>query len=147
MKIVIGSDHAGFPLKQKVLDYLNKNYEVMDCGCYTEESVDFPDVAKKVCSAILDGQAERGIMFCGTGVGAAIACNKVKGIRASVVHDIYSAHQAVEHDDVQVITLGNQVVGYSVATDLIETFLHARFSEEEDFRRRVSKLDRMDEER
>ena len=144
MKIVTGGDHAGYPLKEKLLDYLREcGHEVLHVGCYSPDPVDFPDVARKVCDAILDGTAERGIMVCGSGVGAAIACNKVKGIRASVVHDIYTAHQCVEHDDVQVMALGAQIVGEIVARELIEVFLAAHFSEGEDFRRRVEKLDHM----
>ena len=123
MKLAIGSDHAGYPLKVQLLDVLRR---------------------KKVTAAILSGEAERGIMFCGTGVGAAIACNKVRGIRASVCHDLYTAHQCVEHDDVQIIALGAQIVGPTVAEELIDLFLAARFSTSEEFRRRVAKLDDMD---
>ena len=145
MKIAVGSDHAGYELKQKVLGPLKaKGYEIEDFGSYDPAPVDFPDIARDVCSAVLRGQCERGIMFCGTGVGAAIACNKVSGIRASVCHDLYTAHQCVEHDDVQVITMGGQIIGHTVALELIELFLNARFSEGEEFRRRVDKLARMD---
>lgn len=145
MKIVIGSDHCGYELKEKVLPYLEEKYEVIDCGCHSTVAVDFPDIAAMVCREILDGGAQRGILFCGSGVGAAIACNKVKGIRASVCHDIYSAHQAVEHDDVQVMALGGQIVGESVAQELIETFLHASFLGSEEFVRRVNKLEYMNQ--
>ena len=108
MILAIGSDHAGYPLKIQLLDALRrKGHTLIDCGSYDPAPVDFPDVARKVTSAILSGEAERGIMFCGTGVGAAIACNKVRGIRASVCHDLYTAHQCVEHDDVQIIALGS----------------------------------------
>ena len=144
MKIVLGSDHCGYELKNRVLPYLIEKHQITDCGCYSTDSVDFPDIAGLVCREILEGRAERGIMFCGTGVGAAIACNKVKGIRASVCHDIYSAHQAVEHDNIQVMVLGNQVIGEYVAIELIEAFLHAKFSENEEFRRRVKKLELME---
>lgn len=145
MKLAIGSDHAGFPLKQQLLDALRaKGHEITDFGSYDPAPVDFPDIAKKVTGAILDGQAERGIMFCGTGVGAAIACNKVSGIRASVCHDVYTAHQCVEHDNVQVIALGAQIIGPTVAEELIDLFLAARFSTSEEFRRRVAKLEQMD---
>jgi ribose 5-phosphate isomerase B len=144
MRIVVGSDHCGFTLKKVILPILKKQYEVIDCGCHSTEPVDFPDVAKEVCEKILTKQADRGIMFCGTGVGAAIACNKIKGIRASVCHDVYTAHQCVEHDDVQVITMGNQVIGSSVAEELIQIFLEAEFSTSEEFRRRVEKLNQMD---
>ena len=145
MKIVIGSDHCGYPLKEKLLPFLNEHYEVIDCGCHSEEPVDFPDVAKKVCKEITEGRAERGLMFCGTGVGAAIACNRVKGIRASVCHDIYSAHQCVEHDNVQIMTLGGQIVGCCVAKELITAFTEARFFPDEEFHRRVEKLEFMND--
>ena len=113
-------------------------------GCHTPDMVDFPDIAGKVCAAILEGKAERGIMVCGTGVGAAIACNKVAGIRSSVVHDLYTAHQCVEHDNVQVMALGAQIIGETVAEELIFIFLGAQFSTSPEFRRRVEKLDAMD---
>ena len=146
MKIVTGGDHAGYALKTKILPMLqNKGHEIEDMGSYDETPVDFPDIAAKVCSKILCGGAERGIMFCGTGVGASIACNKTPGIRAAVCHDIYTAHQCVEHDDVQIIALGAQIVGHIVALELIELFLGARFSASEEFRRRVAKLKKMDE--
>ncbi len=145
MKIAVGSDHAGFPLKEKVLDILrSKGHEITDFGSYDPNPVDFPDIAKKVCAAILDESCERGIMFCGTGVGACIACNKISGIRASVCHDIYTAHQCVEHDDVQVIAMGAQIIGHTVALELIDLFLAAKFSTSEEFRRRVKKLEMMD---
>ncbi|MDD3243327.1 MAG: RpiB/LacA/LacB family sugar-phosphate isomerase [Eubacteriales bacterium] len=140
MTIAIGSDHAGYPLKAKLLEELKKKYDVLDFGCHSEEPVDFPDIAKLVCAAVLDGRAQRGVMFCGTGVGAAIACNKIPGIRACVCHDVYTAHQCVEHDDVQVIALGNQIIGYTAAAELIDLFLKAEFSGGEAFRRRVEKL-------
>lgn len=145
MKIAVGSDHAGFPLKGKLLDILrSKGHEITDFGSFDPNPVDFPDIAKKVCAAILDGSCERGIMFCGTGVGACIACNKISGIRASVCHDIYTAHQCVEHDDVQVIAMGGQIIGHTVALELIDLFLAAKFSTSEEFRRRVKKLELMD---
>jgi ribose 5-phosphate isomerase B len=144
-KIAIGGDHAGFELKVYIKAELEREgYEVTDFGSYTPDPVDFPDIAKKICAAILSGEAERGIMCCGTGVGAAIACNKVKGIRASICHDVYSAHQCVEHDDVQVATFGNQIIGKTVALELARIFLSAKFSTSEEFRRRVAKLDEMD---
>lgn len=145
MKIAVGSDHAGFSLKGKVLDILrSKGHEITDFGSFDPNPVDFPDIARKVCAAILDKSCERGIMFCGTGVGACIACNKVPGIRASVCHDIYTAHQCVEHDDVQVIAMGGQIIGHTVALELIDLFLSAKFSTSEEFRRRVKKLELMD---
>ncbi len=147
MRIAVGSDHAGFLLKQALLPALRARCEVTDLGSYDENPVDFPDVARRLCAALLAGEAERGIMFCGTGAGAAIACNKTPGIRAAVCHDPYTAHQCVEHDDVQVMALGAQVVGSTGAEELITLFLNARFSTDDDFRRRVAKLSRMGEEK
>ena len=147
MKIVVASDHCGFEMKQKLLPWLKENHEVEDVGCYSEESVDFPDIAQKVCRKIMEEKVERGIMFCSTGVGAAIACNKTNGIRAAVCHDTYIAHQCVEHDNVQVIAIGGQVIGEFLAKDIIETFLRAEFSESAEFRRRVKKLEEMDNKR
>ena len=144
MRIVIGSDHAGFALKTQLLPVLREKYEVTDMGSFDPAPVDVPDIARKVCQAILDGEAERGVMFCGTGVGASIACNKTPGIRASVCHDIYTAHQCVEHDDVQIIAMGGQIIGHTVAAELIDVFMAAKFSNGEEFRRRISKLDQMD---
>lgn len=144
MRIAVGSDHAGFELKERLLPYLRSKYEVLDQGSYDPAPVDFPQIGKKVCAAILSGEADRGVMFCGTGVGAAIACNKVPGIRASVCHDLYTAHQCVEHDNVQVIALGAQIIGWTAARELIDIFLSAQFSDDEDFRRRVRMLEEMD---
>ena len=145
MKIVVGSDHAGFPMKGKVLESLRANgHEVIDVGSYDEKPVDFPDVAAQVGEAILSKQADRGLMVCGTGVGASIAANKIRGIRAAVCHDVHSAHQSVEHDDVNVMCIGAQIVGPWLAVDLVNAFLKAQFSDEEDYRRRVAKLDEMD---
>jgi ribose 5-phosphate isomerase B len=148
MNIAIGSDHAGFPLKPAIINLLKDlGYNVKDHGSYDPNPVDFPDIAKKICQDILDGKADRGIMVCGTGVGASIACNKISGIRASVCHDVHSAHQCVEHDNVQVMCLGAQIIGEWAAKDLVEIFLKAEFSTSEEFRRRVNKLEIMDNER
>lgn len=145
MKLAVGGDHCGYRLKGVMIGKLRElGHEVVDHGCFSPEPVDFPDMAKLVCKPILDGSAERGIMFCGTGVGAAIACNKISGIRASVCHDIHSAHQCVEHDDVQVMCIGEQIIGDVVAFELIQSFLKAEFSTDEDVRRRVCKLSMMD---
>jgi ribose 5-phosphate isomerase B len=148
MRIVIGSDHAGFALKGIVVDHIGVlGHEVIDVGSYDSAPVDFPDVARALTDAISSGKADRGLMVCGTGVGASIAANKVKGIRAAVCHDVHSAHQAVEHDDVNVMCLGAQIVGPWLAKDLISAFLTAEFSTSEEFRRRVEKLHQMDGER
>jgi ribose 5-phosphate isomerase B len=146
MKIAVGGDRSGFALKTAVLDAIRAmGHEVVDFGSYRpDQVVDFPDVARSVCGAIQSGDCQRGLMFCGTGVGAAIACNKVPGMRAAVCHDIYSAHQCVEHDDVQVMCLGGAIVGPTVALELIELFLNARFAGTEEFRRRLQKLEEME---
>lgn len=145
MKLAVGSDHMGYSLKTALLDTLReKGHDITDFGSFDPAPVDFPDIAKLVCGAVLDGTAERGIMFCGTGVGAGIACNKVPGIRATVCHDIYTAHQCVEHDNVQIITMGAQIIGPTLAEELIDLFLKAEFSTNGDFRRRVEKLALMD---
>ncbi|HUC94187.1 MAG TPA: ribose 5-phosphate isomerase B [Paenibacillus sp.] len=145
MIIALGNDHAGFPLKGQVVDALNSlGVQIIDHGSYDEHPVDFPDIARLVCRSVLEGKADRGIMVCGTGVGASIAANKIPGIRASVCHDIYSARQCVEHDDVNVMCLGAQIIGGTVAKAYIEAFLEARFSTEEHFRRRVAKLAEME---
>ncbi|OZU88056.1 ribose 5-phosphate isomerase B [Virgibacillus indicus] len=145
MKISIGSDHAGFPLKKPIVDFLKEQgHEVTDFGSYDPEPVDFPVITKKVCQSVADNDSDRGIMVCGTGVGASIAANKVPGIRAAVGHDIYSAHQCVEHDNVNVMAIGAQIVGDKLAMELVEKFLQAEFSTSEEFRRRVKMLEEMD---
>jgi ribose 5-phosphate isomerase B len=146
MRIAIGGDHAGFPLKGPVVEALKRwGHEVTDHGTHSPEPVDFPDIARVVCDAVRTGQADRAIMVCGTGVGACIAANKTPGIRAALCHDVYSAHQCVEHDDVNVMCLGAQIVGSTLAIELIHAFLDATFSTEEHFRRRVRKLGEMEQ--
>ena len=148
MRVVVGSDHAGFPMKAELLAFLReRGHEVFDVGSYDPSPVDFPDIARKVAAAITSGQAERGLMVCGTGVGASIGANKMKGIRAAVCHDVHSAHQSVEHDDVNVMCIGAQIVGLWLAKDLVAAYLGATFSAAEEFRRRVAKLADMDEDR
>jgi len=128
MKIAIACDHAGYPLKQTVLDILRKSgHEALDLGCEGELPVDYPDYARKLGQALLDHSAERGIMLCGSGVGASIALNKIQGVYAGLCHDTYSAHQCVEHDNVNVLCLGARVIGPEVAMELVKTFLAARF--------------------
>lgn len=141
MKIAIGGDHAGFSLKPHIVAWLkDKGHAVLDLGSYDDQPVDFPDIATAVCAAINDGVVERAIMVCGTGVGAAIACNKVRGIRASVCHDIYTARQCVEHDNVNVMCMGAQIIGRTIAEEMVQAFLAAEFSTAPEFRRRVEKL-------
>ena len=145
MRIVIGSDHAGFPLKAAIVEFVRGlGHEVEDVGSHSPEPVDFPDIARAVTDRIAAGRADRGLMVCGTGVGASIAANKVKGIRAAVCHDVHSAHQSVEHDDVNVMCIGAQIVGPWLANDLVAAYLGAEFSTDEDCRRRVAKLAELD---
>lgn len=145
MGLVIGSDHAGFLLKGPLIEVLREwNYNVKDVGCFNPDPVDFPDIALMLVKEILSGNVTRGIMVCGTGVGASIACNKIKGIRAALCHDSYSAHQCVEHDNVNVLCIGAQIIGAKLAEEILHDFLNAKFSTEEQFRRRVRKLDNFD---
>jgi ribose 5-phosphate isomerase B len=147
VNIVIGSDHAGFHLKQDLAGHLRQaGYALEDVGSHDPDPVDFPDIARALCARLQSGAATRGLLVCGTGVGAAIAANKVRGIRAAVCHDVHSAHQAVEHDDVNVMCLGAQIVGAWLARDLVAAFLGAHFDGREDFVRRLRKLDDMERE-
>jgi ribose 5-phosphate isomerase B len=141
MRIALASDHAGFNLKQEILDYLKSSeHELSDLGTYTCDSVDYPDYAKFLGDAVRSGKADRGILICGSGVGAAVAANKLPGIRAGLCHDTYSAHQGVEHDDVNVLCLGARVIGPALAMDLVDAFLGARFTNEERHKRRLEKV-------
>jgi len=141
MRVAVAADHAGYPLKATVLDVVRQaGHEPLDLGTDSSESVDYPDFAEKLGRAIQGGQAERGILVCGSGVGACIAANKMTGIYACVCHDTYSAHQGVEHDDMNVLCLGARIIGPELAVELVRAFLAARFSEEERHARRVSKV-------
>jgi len=141
MKLAVGGDHAGFPLKGPLVAWLQEQgHDVADHGTHSTEPVDFPDIARLVTDQIRSGEVERGLLVCGTGVGAAIAGNKTPGIRAAVCHDAYSAHQCVEHDNVNLLCIGAQIVGDRLAQEIIAAFLKAEFSTEEHFRRRVGKL-------
>jgi ribose 5-phosphate isomerase B len=143
VKLVISADHAGFTLKEEVRAYLTKvGHEVVDLGAYNGNSPDdYPDFAEKVGDAIREGVAQRGILICGSGVGMCVAANKIPGIRAGMCHDTYSAHQGVEHDQMNVIVLGARIVGASLAYELADAFIHANFiSTEERFQRRFKKV-------
>ena len=141
MKVALACDHAGLPLKQAVIDTVRQaGHEVVDLGVNTPDPVDYPDVAEWVGRAVLDGRAARGIVLCGSGVGAAIAANKLHGIRAGLCHDTYTARQCVEHDDANVLALGGPVIGVELAAEVIRAFLAARFSGEERHVRRVGKI-------
>ena len=145
-KLVVGCDHAGFSLKGPLIQALQSwGHDVKDIGTYSTAPVDFPDIAQTLSNEILSGRCQRGIMVCGTGVGAAIAVNKVRGMRAALCHDTYCAHQCVEDDNVNVLCLGAWIVGPKLAQDVMSTYLNARFtSEDPDLKRRLGKLDAME---
>ena len=147
MKVAVRSEHGGFQLKTRLVGVLKeKGHEVLDVGIYSPEASDYPDAARAVSETILRGDAERGILVCGSGVGASVASNKFPGIRASLCHDTFSAHQGVEEDDMNVICLGERVIGAELAKEIVMTFLSARFSGEERFRRRLEKVKRIEKE-
>jgi ribose 5-phosphate isomerase B len=143
MKLAIGADHAGFALKEEVRVYLEKlGHEVIDLGAYSGDMPDdYPDFAEAVGRALIAGRAERGILICGSGVGVNVAANKMPGIRACMCHDTYSAHQGVEHDNMNVLVLGARIIGSALAFDLVASFLHATFQKQEErFVRRLNKV-------
>ena len=145
MKIAVGGDLSGYPLKGPIIEMLkDRGNSVTDHGTTEGVEVDFPDITQLVCREIVTGRADRAVLVCGTGVGACIAANKMPGIRAALCHDVYSAHQCVEHDDVNVLCLGAQIIGGKLAEEIISAFLDATFSTEEHFRRRVAKLTEME---
>jgi len=141
MRLAIATDHAGFKLKQEMLEYLKGlGHEIIDLGTNSEAPVDYPDYAVAVGETVLAGKAERGILICGSGVGASVAANKLKGIRAGLCHDTYSAHQGVEHDEMNVLVLGARVIGPALANELADAFVRAKFSGEERHVRRLNKV-------
>jgi ribose 5-phosphate isomerase B len=145
MKIAIACDHAGLPLKEAAMEVVKAaGCEPLDLGTFSPESVDYPDYAEKIGLAIQNGEAQRGILICGSGVGASIAANKLKGIYAGLCHDTYSARQGVEHDDMNVLCLGARVIGPELAKELMAAFLPAQFSAEERHQRRVDKIKKLE---
>lgn len=141
MRIAVACDHAGFPLKDEVIRVISESgHQVLDLGTDSIAPVDYPDIAVKLGKVILDGTAERGVLLCGSGVGASIAANKIDGIYAGLCHDVYSAGQGVEHDNMNVLCLGARIIGPAVVPLLIRAFLGAEFSQEERHRRRVAKV-------
>jgi ribose 5-phosphate isomerase B len=141
MRIALGSDHAGFGLKEHLATWLAESgHAVYDLGTHSADPVDYPDYSAAVAQAVLDGRADRGVIVCGSGAGAAIAANKFQGIRAGVAHDTYTAHQMVEHDDVNVLALGSRVIGQSLAEDVVRIFIEARFSRDDRHVRRLDKI-------
>lgn len=145
MRVAIACDHGGFPLKQMIMDVVSSaGHDILDLGAFNAEASDYPDFALKIGQAILAGDAQRGILICGSGVGACIAANKIKGIYAGLCHDTYSAHQGVEHDDMNVLCLGARIVGPALVQELVQAFLRANFSREERHLRRVGKVHRIE---
>ena len=141
LHVAIGADHGGFMLKSELVKQLSEKYDTLDLGAQTfNTDDDYPDFAEAVALAVVSGQAQRGILICGSGVGACVAANKLPGIRACLCHDIYSARQGVEHDDMNVLCLGARVIGIELARELVTTFLDARFSGEERHQRRLQKV-------
>lgn len=145
MRVAVAADHAGFPLKHQVLESVRRlGHDPIDLGTDSTDPVDYPDLAQAVGEAILSGEARRGIVLCGSGVGAAVAASKMPGIRAGVCHDTYSARQAVEHDDLNVLALGARVIGPALLDSLVEAYLGAEFSRQERHLRRLKKIEAME---
>jgi RpiB/LacA/LacB family sugar-phosphate isomerase len=141
MRVAIGSDHAGYELKEQLEAYLKDlGHQVSDLGTHSTDPVDYPDYAEAVAKQVVKGAADRGLLICGSGVGASVAANKVPGIRAGICHDTYSAHQGVEHDDMNIVVVGARIIGIELAKEIVRTFLEARFSKEERHQRRLNKL-------
>jgi len=147
MRIVVGADHAGFILKQEIArDLRAQGHDVIDVGTDSTDPVDYPDFALAVANAVIDEQAERGVLICGSGVGASVAANKVRGIRAGICHDTYSAHQGVEHDNMNVLVLGGRVIGQMLAHELVRAFIGATFNGEPRHVRRLAKITALEDE-
>jgi ribose 5-phosphate isomerase B len=148
VRIAIGSDHAGFELKQKLVTHLEAaGHIIEDLGTDSTDPVDYPDTAAAVAREVVQGKSERGIVVCGSGAGASIAANKITGARSAVVHDHYTAHQAVEHDDMNVLALGAKVIGETTATEIVDTYIAADFTGEERHMRRLRKVVELDRNR
>lgn len=145
MRVAVAADHAGFPLKSSIVDELTKiGVEALDLGAFDTTPTDFPDYAALVGRAIQNGEAERGIVLCGSGVGVCIASNKLHGIRAATTHDTYSAHQGVEHDGMNVMCLGSRIIGEALARELVRAFVGAEFQQDPRFVRRVDKINALE---
>src|SRR3954463_11581819 len=141
MKLAFGCDHAGFALKKLLMEEAQKlGHEVVDCGAFDDRPRDYPDFAKAVGEAVVGRKAERAVLVCGSGVGASVAANKVHGVRAGLCHDTYSAHQGVEHDDMNVLVLGARIIGQALAPELVAAFLNAEYSHEPRHQRRLYKV-------
>lgn len=142
VRIAIASDHAGFEMKNTLAaDIRSLGHEVVDLGACTYDALDdYPDFSEKIGHAVQAGDADRGVLICGSGVGASIAANKVRGVRAGLSHDTYSAHQGVEHDDMNILVIGSRIIGIELARDIVKTYLAAKFSNEERHKRRLGKV-------
>jgi RpiB/LacA/LacB family sugar-phosphate isomerase len=147
MRIVVGADHRGYQMKDEIAAALRRaGHQVLDVGTNSADSVDYPDYARAIGEALTEGRAERGVLVCGSGVGASIAANKIRGVRAALCHDTYSARQGVEHDDMNVLCLGSRVIESELALELVEAFVGARLLDEERYRRRLDKVAEMERE-
>jgi RpiB/LacA/LacB family sugar-phosphate isomerase len=147
MMVAVAADHAGYALKQELIPSLRSlGHDVQDLGTHSSAPVDYPDVAEALARAVLAGAVERGVLICGSGVGASVAANKLPGIRAGLCHDTYSAHQGVEHDDMNILVLGARVIGVELARELARAFLDARFTHEERHERRLGKIKALEDE-
>ncbi len=145
LRVAIAADHGGFDLKQQLIQRLSEVVDLVDLGAESfDSSDDYPDFAILAAQAIASGEVQRAVVICGSGVGASIVCNKVKGVRAGLCHDTYSAHQGVEHDDMNALCLGARVIGIELATEIVAAFLMARFSGEERHLRRIAKLNQLE---
>lgn len=141
MKIAIGSDHAGFEMKRALDEYLNGlHHQTVDVGTYDTQAVDYPDIAVKVAAEVTGKRVDKAVLICGSGVGVSVAANKIHGIRAAICHDCYSAHQGVEHDDMNVLVLGARVIGVELAKELVHNYISAQFTHEERHERRLKKV-------
>ena len=148
MRVSMGTDHGGFELKEELKARLvTAGHDVIDYGTDSDASVDYPDFVAPAARAVAAGEAERGVVLCGSGAGASIAANKITGVRASIIHDVYTAHQAVEHDGLNVLALGGRIVGIELAWEIVETFVDAEFTGDERHVRRIGKLDELDRRR
>mgnify|MGYP003300496289 CR=1 FL=1 len=140
--IGIGCDHGGYALKQEIIKYLeDKKIEYKDFGCYNEDSVDYPVYGKKVANAVVEGECEKGILICGTGIGISIAANKIKGIRAALCHDCFSAQATREHNNANILAMGGRIVGPGLAVKIVDTFLNTEFSNDERHIRRIEQIE------
>lgn len=146
MQIIIGSDHAGFNLKQTILKELKKqNIKTKDVGTFDKKSVDYPDFAEKVSKKVASNKNYKGIMLCGSGIGSCIICNKFKNIRAGICHDTYSAHQGVEHNNMNLLVMGELVIGKSLALEILNSFIKAKFKEKKRYNKRLNKLKKIED--